>query len=281
MFWVDLYLGTVRYDKRYAATDIRQSLLNASIRAFVGGSGTSLYVADLYEELQKERGVKYFGIERLDIGFSAPAEAQGITAGSATLTGTLGRPWLVAGQYAAVVPGTVVITVETGGAPLVLQDDGEGHLDYVSGSITGSGTINYWTGEWTATFASIPPSNQAYYAAYDSVGDDRRRQQVVQFNETDAWPPPGTAAVYPRSIPPFFDGRPINSVDPYALATGDELRHAPISDIVQDVIRTVGARYDNTYLYNNEIYYDSVETESASPFYAINLRRVVFDLEGV
>jgi len=281
-FWVDLYLGTVRYDKRYAASDIRQSLLNASIRAFEGATGTCLYVADLYEELQEERGVRYFGVERLAVGFSVAAEAQGVTTGASTLTGTLSRTWIAAGQTSVVVPGTVLITVETGGAPLVLQDDGEGNLDYVSGSITGSGTINYWTGAWSATFLSAPPSNQAYYAAYDSVGDDRRRQQVVEFNETDGWPPPGTAAIYPKDIPPFLDGRPINAgLNPYALTTGDELRYPPVADLVQDVLLTVGARYDNTYLYNNEIYYDSVAIETAFPFFAINLRRVVFDLEGV
>lgn len=287
MLWVDFYLGTVRYDKRFAESDIRQSLIDAMIRAFEGGIGTSLYIADIYEELQKERGVRYFNVERMAIGFSISAEAQGITTGTATVGGTLARQGMEALQYSVVVPGKVVITIETGsgGAPLVLTDNSYGVLTLVSGAATlVSGSINYWTGVWTATFSAPLPSNQVYYAAYDSVADDRRREQVVKFDDADdpdLWPPPGTIATVPRAIPPFFDGRPTNISDPYVITSGDELRYPPVADLVQDVLSTVGARYDDTYLYNNEIYYDSVDTETAAPFYAINLRRLVFNLEGI
>lgn len=58
---------------------------------------------------------------------------------------------------------------------------------------------------------------------------------------------------------------------------GDVLEYPPITDIEVTSVRTTSNFYDETYQYNNEIYYDSVAGLS-SDVRAINLRRLAFDL---
>lgn len=64
-------------------------------------------------------------------------------------------------------------------------------------------------------------------------------------------------------------------VPPYI--SGDIIRYPTITDVLVNAAASTAHFFDETYLYNNEIYYDSVENLS-SDVRAINLRRLSFDL---
>jgi hypothetical protein len=67
----------------------------------------------------------------------------------------------------------------------------------------------------------------------------------------------------------------IGVLAPYAA--GDILEYGEINDVRVAAAETTAHFYDEQYQYNNEIYYDSVESVS-SDIRAINLRRLSFDL---
>lgn len=64
----------------------------------------------------------------------------------------------------------------TDGTQQLLVDDGDGTL-----SGDGSGTINYLTGAYTASFSSAPPSSAVIYAKYQGYSGNRP-QGVLFFN---------------------------------------------------------------------------------------------------
>jgi hypothetical protein len=85
--------------------------------------------------------------------------------------------------------------------------------------------------------------------------------------------------------PPFSDGKPESATRAGAPVTapflaGDKLIYDKLRDITVGAAVTLPKFYDDTYLYNNEIYYDSVE-DLTSFVTAINLRKLVFNLTPV
>lgn len=59
--------------------------------------------------------------------------------------------------------------------------------------------------------------------------------------------------------------------------SGDIMEYPPITDVVVNAAASTAHFYDETYLYNNDIYYDSVDNLTTD-VRAINLRRLSFDL---
>lgn len=61
---------------------------------------------------------------------------------------------------AEMIPGTIVITIDAGNPDETIYEDSvtPGILTYISGTYTGSGTINYATGAVTITFTVVPPN---------------------------------------------------------------------------------------------------------------------------
>lgn len=366
MLWVDLYLGQVTYDNRRPVDTVRLDVMQAVLRVFSLGTGFVIRLSDIYDAVRSVSGIKHFIIQRAATGtLQGAIELQGVTPLSGqTVSGTLLEP--------TITPASVRITVETGGVPTVLKDNGGGSLVFVSGTLSlVSGSVNYVTGAWTATFDVATPliPNQQTYASYDNVTNDYRYDQLVTFDaadDGDTWPPPGTSTAYPVITPPFKDGRPlfgnrpslapiavtgitrafsagtvtctVTTATPHGLAigqraqvvgaspaayngdrtvispvgantltyafaaasdpggitgtivlvpltvlapfaSGDRLTYDKLKDIVVEGAQTAVNFYNDTYLYNNEIYYSSVSGVDPN-IRAINLRRLVFDLVG-
>jgi hypothetical protein len=292
MRWVDLYLETIKYDSTYPKNQIRTAITSAIVDVFQNADGLSVYTSDIYNAVNSVDGVSYFKLSRLAYGdynaTSADSENIGATSTSATISGAVANP--------TVVPGTLTITVnQPSGNTTVLQDtNGDGILYVTSGPMVlttpSYGAVNYIdynSGIWNITFtASSLVANQIVSATYRDVITDLRATQVVKFGVTndnvyagDAYPPPTVNSIpgYPSSMPPFKDGRPLYPAVPTnsSLSIGSLLTYG----VLQDIITPLASRqnyYDDSYLYNGEIFYDS-QLVSQAPR-AINLRRLVFDL---
>jgi hypothetical protein len=286
MLWVDLYLGEVTYDPTFTKQSVQQGILNAVIGVFENSTGFAIRLSDLYNAIRTVQGVTYFAVERIATGTQASsAEITGQTLASPTVSGTLLNP--------TIVPGSVQLTIEqTTGNTIVIADNESGGWVLVSGpvgTVINSGTINYVTGAFTVTFAATLVGNQPVIASYANVTADYRAMQNVNFNygsNSDPWPPPGVPTSVPVVTPPFSDGVPLSATrivlgvitpvtPPYQ--TGDLLTYAVVQDLVETPAGVSEAFYDNEYLFNNEIYYDSV-LSSPSSLLAINLRNLIFNL---
>lgn len=282
MVWVDVYLGTVTYDRRQDPATVRASITQNIVDVFQEGTGFAVRLSDIYDAARTAPGVRYLTLMRIATGTQGSStEVQGTTSASPTVAGTLADP--------VATPGSVVITIaQTSGATIVIRDDKAGGFTVVSGtSSLLSGSIDYRTGAWTATFTAPLVSNQLVTASYANVTEDFRHDQIVTLDATednDAWPPPGITISNPISAPPYLDGVPLSGertgspVSPPYLA-GDVLTYAKLKDITIDTALTSRNYYNDEFLYNNEIYYDSVLSSSTN-VRSINLRRLVFDLEG-
>lgn len=279
MLWVDVYLGPVTYDKRLAVADVRLAIAEAIVSVFESGTGFVIRLADIYDAVRATNGVRYFTIQRLATGTQATsAEVQGQTTTSPTVAGTLLDP--------VATPGSVVVTIEQPTANVILQDNGAGGWTVTGGTLAvASGSIDYVTGGWTATMSANLVPNQRVLASYANVTEDLRHDQLVTLDTTtdnDAWPPPPVAITSPVTTPPFKDGVPLSATRLGATQSppylgGDVLTYAKLRDITISAAVTETHYYDETYQYNNEILYDSLESIT-SDVRAINLRRLVFDL---
>lgn len=280
MLWVDLYFGTITYDRRQNAATVRAAIVEAVVGVFEAGSGFAVRLADVYQAVRVVPGVGYFTLLRASTGTQQTSEElQGTTASSATVAGTLLAP--------VCTPGTLEVTIDqTSSLKIVLADDGSGNLVLKSGVATlSSGMINYRTGAWTATFSASLVPNQQVTASYANVLNDYREDQIVTIDsptDGDPWPPPGVTQSFPVGTPPYKDGVPLSAeranvaqVAPWLA--GDVLTYDKLQDITVDAALTGRHFYNDEFLYNNEIYYDSVDGVSTD-VRAINLRRIVFDL---
>lgn len=283
MLWADIYLGTVDYDKRLNAADVRAAIAAAAVAVFQTSSGFVVYLSELINGIRDAIGVVDFLIERIATGTQQTSdELQGSTLASTTFSGTL--------LFPIATPRSVLITInQTSSLTIILADDGAGNLVLKSGTIVlASGTINYRTGAWTATFTTALIANQNVTASYANVTNDYRRAQIVTFDDAsgnpDPWPNPGVPTTNPVT-PPYKDGLPksatrAGSAQAPPFATGDLMAYQKLQDISVNAVVSIARFYDDTYLYNNEIYYDSVD-DLVSSILCINLRRLIFDLNPV
>ncbi len=270
--WVDLFLGTIVYDKRMPVATVRENIATAVAAVFESFDGFTVLLSEIYNAVRDVRGVLQFNIERLTLGYrdqSSVPEAQGTTDGTASVSGTL--------TTLPISPGSVLITIDQSvSSSIVISDDSQGGFVVSEGSATLlSGTIDYLTGAWTVTFTGSLISSQSVSAVYRDVKFDYRRVQNVAWSDPsapDLWPPPtsdfGT---------PYSDGNPTDWPGPGPTFTNSPHKYAAIKDINLTPISSTANFYDETYLYNNEIFYDSVAVEAES-VRAINARKVEFDL---
>jgi hypothetical protein len=276
ILWVDVYLGNVTYDGRYARAQVMTAVTQAVVAVFQDADGFSIRLSDIYRAGENALGVKHFEILRLTVGYrseSSAPEEMGVTAANPSVSGTL--------SFRRVTPGSVVVTIPQGGANIVLADtSGDGTLVITSGpGALVSATVDYVTGAVAITFTAPLTSGFSWYATYRDVVYDYRANQNVIINELssaggDLWPPSDTAppAAYPAT-PPYKDGLPLTA-GPYTSLT--PVTYAPLQDILIDRVVLTANFYDDTYLYDDEIYYDS---SGAPPgvVRAINLRSLRFN----
>ena len=190
MLWADLYFGTVQYDRRFKEDDVRNAITSAVIKVFESATGFGVRLSEIFNAVRDSAGVDNFLIERIATGSQAAArELQGSTFASPNVSGTLLAP--------KVTPKSVVITIaQTSTSYIILRDNGAGQLVRDSGTATLlSGSVNYNTGAWTATFSANLAPNQPITASYANVLADYRRDQVVIFDgsaDPDLWPTAGS-----------------------------------------------------------------------------------------
>ncbi len=274
MLWIDLYLGDVTYDKRYNRTVIHAAIVNAIVSLFQDGDGFVLRLSDLYDKVREVNGVKNFIVQRIATGNQAySTELQGYTTTSQEIGGTL--------LEGIVTPGTVEISIEqTDTLTIKLKDDGEGGFVVSGGTYSvEEGAIDYQTGEWSATVSDPLIPNQRILASYSDVKGDFRQDHSVELDDPenpDLWPPSGVSLIVPTS-PPYSDGRPLSPALPHDFVSGDSLTYDKLGDIIVKATPSANNIYDETFEFNNEIYYDSVE-DLQTNLRVINLRRLVFDL---
>lgn len=281
MLWVDLYFGRVTYDKRFEKKVVHQAITDAVIAVFQSASGFAIRLSELYNAVRDATGVQYFTLDRIATGNQAySAELQAVTAASPTVSGTL--------LERIVSPKSVTITVEqTATTSIILKDNGFGQFTTTNATILSS-SINYVTGVWTVTFDTSLIPNQRVLASYSDIKNDYRHDQIVELDSIDngdANPPPGVTISSPITTPPFKDGQPLFVNDiawtiSQIYATGDELTYAKLIDIVINSVASSANFYDETYQYNNEIYYDSV-LDLQTAVRCINLRKLHFNLVAV
>lgn len=268
--WVDLYLSTILYDKRMPIDTVRQGVASAIAAVFESFDGFSVLISEIYNAVRDVKGVLQFTLDRLTMGYrdqSSTPESQGSTSGTSSVSGTL--------TTVPISPGSVVITIQqSADVAITLTDDAAGGFVVSAGGVTLlTGAINYLTGAWSATFTASLVSNQVVSAVYNDVQFDYRRVQNSAWNDPsspDMWPPPvldfGT---------PYTDGNPLvwgGPGDP-----GGVHQYAPLKDLNLTPVSSSAHFYDETFLYNDEIFYDSVAVDSAF-VRAINVRKVTFDL---
>jgi hypothetical protein len=268
---LDIYLGSVKYDKRVPAQDVRSAILALIVNYFQTASGFAIRISELYTAIRSARGVLFFDIERIATGTrssDSPPETQSATVAGPTVAGTLLRT--------QASPGSVIIIIEQATSRVVCQDNGSGQFTVASGSQSViSSSIDYVTGDWTLTLSSPLAGGFAVTAQYSDIQEDYRRLQLVEIggDETsgDYWPPPAVAVSSPVVTPPFTDGRPLTYLG------ADTPKYAPLQDIVIKQIISSNNFFDDTYLFNDDILYDSIDLD-LGVVRCINLRKVSLTL---
>jgi len=278
MLWVDIYLGDVRYDKRFEKKEVHAAITQNIVNVFQNASGFAIRLSEIYNAVRDASGVGYFTLQRIATGNQAYSdELQGQTDGTAVVAGNL--------LEKIVSPKTVVITVEqTDTTQIILRDNGFGQFTTTNATILSS-SIDYITGAWTVTFDQNLIPNQRILASYHDIKNDYRHDQIVTVNTSengDVFPPPNATVSAPVATPPYRDGLPLFKngtawTPAMTYADGDTLTYDKLIDIVIKAVALTAHFYDETYQFNNEIYYDSV-IDIRTDIRAINLRKLHFNL---
>jgi hypothetical protein len=270
ILWLDLYLSPVQVDPAADLQSMRTQIAQAIAASFENAGGFAFRISTVYDNIRNIEGVRHFNLERVVAGYrsdESDAESVGSTTGNQIVAAQVG--------YFPVSPGSVTITIDQPGGKITLVDDGSGKMVYVSGGTgvvladDGSNIVNYATGYCTFKFtAGIPSAGGAISVKYRDVQLDFRREQqhnTTTYPPTDPFPPAGTP---PYSTPPS-DGKVLISAAPYRIY--DSLKDIVIAGTFSDT-----NFYDETYLYDGSIYYNSSEGLDPDNVRAINCRLADF-----
>jgi hypothetical protein len=283
--WVDIYLGNVVYDEEYDKEEVHAAVTAAVVAAFEAAGGFSIRVSEVYNAIRDVLGVSYFYIERIvfdhldgtaatgTVEFTGdvnPADADWITISDGEQTVTFEFD-----NNSSVTPGNIPVVIGASASETLenLMDAINSYL-LIRASEDRSATdptldlIHVRTGSQynvPITKNVANPVTLTGMAGGDDtlvqhIEDHRRNQEPVP----DLWPPG-----------PYVPGEPFDPPSPWQ--DGGQLPYEEIED--PEIIKVVSARryYDETYLYNNEIYYNA-GVGGAAAVQAINLRRLVFEL---
>jgi len=283
--WVDIYLGNVVYDQEYDKDEVHAAITAAVVGAFEGGTGFSVRVSEVYNAVRDVLGVSHFYIERMIFDHLDGTAATGTIeftgdvnpADTDTIT-------ISDGEQTATFEFDNNSTTSPGNVPVVIGADASETLENLMDAINENLLIRASEDRSasdptldlihtrTGSQYNVPmtknvanPVTLTGMAGGDDtlvqhIEDHRRNQEPVP----DFWPPG-----------PYVPGEPFDPPDPWE--DGGQLPYEEIED--PEIIRVVSARryYDETYLYNNEIYYNA-GVGGAAAVQAINLRRLVFEL---
>ena len=288
--WLDLYLGDVVYDPAASKEDLHKRITQAAVDYFENASGFAFRVADFYNTIDAVSGVRHFYIDRMvaeitqtgTLKFTAqPSSGDTVSIipeqGAASTSFEFSNGGGVSSDVEVVIQGSLRATI------LEFVSKVNDNLNVYAKPMYSTSTppeiarIDYAErGPNLATQISV--SGSAIEKVDPNIGDvakflnDHRRDQ---FPLDDRYPPGSP------------ENEPLNYDPPSSLSAGagqnsgwQQVGVKPyriVRDIVGASQPAVRRFYDNTFLYNNEIFYDSVANFNEE-VEAINLRRLVFNL---
>lgn len=286
---VDVYLSDVRYDTRFAATAVHAAICNAVIALFQTSSGFEIRLSDLFDAIDSVDGVKSFYIERVLLSQNSKAFA----AGTVTFTGN-SNPL-----------DTETITIDDGFTPVIFEFDNNSSITSgrvlvpIGGTaaITMTNLVNLINAHTRIqagvdSLSAVAKANlthsvpgSAYNLAIAETGANIAVTGMAGGDDTIAL----RHTDYRRDVNPGVDGWPAGAnplpVLPlahpdYATKNGPgdgSVPYKPLQDVIIEEAYRRQNYYDDTFIYNNEIYYDSSDT-LATAIQVLNLRSLHFEL---
>ena len=289
--WADIYLSAVRYDSRFDPNVVHEEITTAVVEMFEESGGFLIALSDLFNKIDSIPSVVRFRIERIVFERETPTPATGSIGVSGTSPigasiqisdgatiadfevnngGPLTIPTAVpvptgatfmefAANLAAAIEGTLSIsaTVQVstgGGVQISLVNDENGTLGNVT--ITSAGS-------WDTGLNPLSGMAGGSDTPVAALTDYRNDQAPL----ADAYP------VGPDYVPgePFVVAGPAWDDDGF-------LPYEELEDLYFPNVLASRNFYNDRFLYNNEIKYDS-SGGTAVPPQVINLRRLVFELQ--
>ncbi len=291
--WADIYLSAVKYQAGFDIDEVHSAITQAVLDLFENSGGFIIAIADVYNAIDSVDGVVRFNIERIVFERSVPTPATGsiyikqvdaigsslvVSDGVTAHTFEInkGTPLVVPAAF-AIDPGTpdnitvlanelkdkietnlsldVSIEFDAGGEMfLFLQNQDNGLI----GNVAIAGQNGWSAGINTITGMSGGLDDAAV------ILTDYRADQIP---DPDAWP---VGPDY-NAGEPFVNGGPAWDDDGF-------LPYTELQDLVFPNIVASRNFYNDVFLYNNEIFYDSTGG-TVTPPQVINLRRLVFELQ--
>lgn len=285
--FVDLYLSNVRFDPGFDSSDVHQNLTDAVVQVFEDATGFAIRIADLYTAIDNAQGVKSFFIDRIVFEHLVLQEA----------TGTI--------ELTAQPDDGDQVLVNDGFATLIFEFDDDatftsGAIDVTIGATSRDSLLNL-IAKINANTSIIATED---LAATNPTADLIHRAGGTKFNLAITLSPAGASARitvtgmaggsddaetrlddHRRDQSPIPDPFPPGAYTPGepfvpgggAWADGGQPPYLELQDLLIESARNRLRRYDEEFLYNNEIFYDA-GTSILTAVQAINLRRLVFEL---
>jgi len=295
--WVDLYFDRVTFDPSAVRETVHAAVTKAVVELFECSSGLAIQVSDVYDAVEGADGVDRLYIERIVV------ETQRV--------GAIKFGGGVAGESGSTQPvdgDTVALADSRTTAPKVFEFDDDssvapGNIAVAIGATVRDTVLNFQTAveaalnirvvvdiaaPWVAldypegegdlsSFVAVSGTGISLLNAFSverlTVREDHRRDQ----NPISDPYPPGSPPNDPANYDPPDTLTAGGGLSP-GWQDGGILPYRRIEDVRTMVRPAIRRYYDETFLYNNEIRYDSTADLNASVT-AINLRRLVFDLE--
>jgi hypothetical protein len=287
---VDLYFGPVRYDPRLDPVEIHRLIVSAVVGVFQASGGFTVRISDIFRAVEDVPGVMSFTIERIVFQHLTRGFATGTIAFNSNLNPTDAETIRIDdGQQVNVFEfdnnGSV-----TGGN--VLVPIGATATDTLTNllNLINAHTLILAVRDTAATVLTLSLRQQQAGSVYnlpitetaanitvtgmlggiDSLAEVTQDFRADQNPVVDPWPPG------PNPLPPLHPEHP-----DYATDNGPGngvLPYGPLQDVVIRDAVTRRHYYDDTYLYNDEIYYDSVEVEGDA-IQSLNLRGLNFEMQ--
>lgn len=286
--WVDLYLGTIRYDSRFDADTVHEDITRAVVSVFQASGGFKLALSDLYEAVRALPAVTRLLVDRVVFERKTPLAA----------TGSI--------RMTDVPAEGESITISDGSTSVKFEVDTDATLVDPLAFPVNPGTPNSLTTFTTALKSAI--ENNLGITVRRELDEDGVVTLVltnmvlgvvgnVAITTSTNWnltvtgmqggsdDPVASRTDYRRDMNPdpdpyptgaYVEGEPFVSGGP-AWQDGGIPAYEELQDLVFANIRASRNFYNDQYLYNNEIFYDSVQGLVVPP-QVMNLRRLVFEL---
>lgn len=286
---VDVYLSDVRYDRRFAPTTVHRAIAEAVVALFRSSSGFEIRLSDLFEAIDSVDGVRSFYIERVLVS----QKSKGFATGTITFSGnnnpsdgetlTIDDGTSVTifefDSNTLITPGRILVPIGGSAAATMvnLVNLVNAHTKIFAGvnGLSAIAAANL-THTQPGSLYNLPITETGVNIAVTGMtgGDDTVIIRHKDFRRdvnpgVDNWP----AGVNP--LPPL----PVTHPD-YATKNGPGdgiVPYLPLQDVIIEEAYRRQNFYDDTYLYNNEIYYDS-SSDLATAIQVLNLRSLHFEL---